>query len=144
MSLWDVPRHWKEKNGPRVNLRMKTGPATVWTEALGRLPLPLSAAWVTEESGKARIGLMWIMDALSSEGVGLPHSYSWEGGWWVDRAWTDHLLTILCDPRGQTLLVLPLGTRSWTRRYSVPSHLSSGILSLRFSCGLEQSMVPRS
>ena len=88
---------------------------------------------------------MWITDALSSEGVGLPHSCSWEGGLWVDGAWADHLLTILCVIPGSRLcLCFLLGTRSWTRRYSVPSHLSSGILSLRFSCGLEQSMVPRS
>lgn len=52
---------------------------------------------------KGQIGLMWIMDALSSEGVGLPHSYSWEGGLWVDGAWTDHLLTILCVIPGSRL-----------------------------------------
>lgn len=80
-----VLSHWRESNGLLFCLRMGQDPPQSELKGWVAMFTPLGST-VVEENPETRIGLMWIVASLGSEGVGLPYSYSGEGGLWVDRA----------------------------------------------------------
>lgn len=79
--------------------------------------MPLSAVWVMEERVQTRVGLTWIMAALSSKGMGLSQFYS-QGGWAVGGESTNAQRRMLVIPYvipEQAPPVLPLvRNRSWS------------------------------